>query len=64
MSTFEDIGRLQQEKYKNSFQFSQIFFGIAKICRSTRTAPLLARGAQGPLLARAQRPLEAQVNYY
>ena len=26
MSTFEDIGRLRQEKYKISFQFPQSFF--------------------------------------
>ena len=29
MSTFGYIGRLRQEKYKSSFQFSKIFFGIA-----------------------------------
>ena len=38
MSTFWNVDRLRQEKCKNSFQFSKSFFGIAKTCRSTRSA--------------------------
>ena len=44
MFTFGDIGRLLQEKYKNSYQFSLSFFGIAKTCRNTRSARITSIG--------------------
>ena len=59
MSTYGDIGRLRQEKYKNSFQFSQSFSILPKPAGAQG-----AHGSQGPLLARAQGPLGAQVSYY
>ena len=59
MSTFGEIGRLQQEKYKNSFQFLQIFLVLLK-----PTGAQEAHGSQGPPIARAQGPLETQLSYY
>ena len=43
MSTFGDIGRLWQEKYKTHFNFRKVLSDLPKTCRSTMITRTVSR---------------------